>query len=91
MRHTYLFRVVGTQPDGIKSLKLEDFYRAISPVSAAKLANNYWRLHDVKLTHFEVIMYDEPDQVGRVHPRSVTEPGAVTVLKVDGEELIPVV
>lgn len=68
MSGTALFLVVGTQPDGITELRLMDLYRAPSAPSAARMAYNNWKLHDVKLTRFEVTYYDEPTiGVGRVH------------------------
>lgn len=72
---TQLFHVIGTQPDGIQSLKLEDWYRAPSARSAAELANNYWRLNGVELNFFQVTRYAEPENggPGRVLEREYTQ------------------
>ena len=75
MKPTILMRVIGTQPDGMQSLRLEELVR-VAPGSAARkaaeLANNYWRLNGLHMTRFEVHHLVEPRDpflpVGRVYP-----------------------
>jgi hypothetical protein len=74
MKPTILMRVIGTQPDGMQSLRLEELVR-VAPGSAARkaaeLASNYWRLNGMTLTRFEVYHLVEPVDpflpVGRVY------------------------
>src|SRR5205814_7540197 len=74
MKPTCLMRVIGTQPDGVRSLRLEELFR-VSPGfaarKAAELARNYWRLNGMRMTHFEVFHLVEPADpflpVGRVY------------------------
>src|SRR5436309_603427 len=73
MKPTCLMRVIGTQPDGVRSLRLEEPVRVapgLSARKAAELAKNYWRLNGMRMTHFEVHHLVEPADpflpVGRV-------------------------
>jgi hypothetical protein len=86
MKPSILMRVIGTQPDGIRSLQLEELVR-VAPDSAARkaaeLANNYWRLNGIQMTRFEVHHLIEPSDpllpVGRVYQ----DDGSCTVLVLD--------
>jgi hypothetical protein len=79
-------RVIGTQPDGIRSLRLEELVRVAPGMAARKateLANNYWRLNGIRMTRFEVHHLVEPTDpllpVGRVYQ----DDGSCTVFVLD--------
>jgi hypothetical protein len=57
MKPTILMRVIGTQPDGMQSLRLEELVRVapgFAARKAAELARNYWSLSGMRMTRFEV-------------------------------------